>query len=55
MILSVLQGSTKLTAEFKDFVSKTLMFFASWNHPLIKPDVQQMYPRRKPALNASNK
>ena len=51
---SELTDNAALEEEFKRLASQCLTFVDDWSHAIITPEVQRMYARCKPAVDASN-
>jgi len=49
----VLRSSPDLERKFKEMASQTLTFVPSWDNILINKDTQRLYPKKKPAIQAS--
>ena len=49
----VLRSSPELEQKFKDLASQSLTFVTDWDSPLINRDTQRLYPKKKPAVQAS--
>ena len=49
----ILRSSPELEQKFKDLASQSLTFVTDWNSPLITRDTQRLYPKKKPAVQAS--
>ena len=49
----LLRSSPELEQKFKDLASESLTFVPDWNSSLITKDTQRLYPKKKPAVQAS--